>query len=348
MKNITTSICATFICLACIFPVTGAVAQSKELKLYNWFEYIPQDLLKKFETETGIKVTVDTYDSNENLLARLKSGVTGYDLAVPSDYMVEIMIQEGLLERVDASSLPNFVNVTDQMKSVPWDPKRDYSVPYQIGVTSFMVDGQVYSGDINTLKIMFDPPPELAGKINMMRDMNDVINMGLRYLGYPRCNSNPQQLKAVNDLLVASKGHWLSFNSDGAKEVLVSGDAAAGMIWNGYGLRAREERKSLRYAFPREGYSGFADNIVALKGAPNLENAKTFMNFMMAPENSAMLTNYARYMSPIKGVEPFLDELQKSAAEVNPPADAPKPEFVPSCPPDVVALYDKIWTNLLK
>lgn len=320
---------------------------SKELKLYNWFDYIPQALLDKFAAETGIVVTVDTYDSNENLLARLKSGVTGYDLAVPSDYMVEILVAENLLEQVDAASLPNFSNVIDDMKSVPWDPARAYSVPYQIGITSFMVDDNVFSGDIDTLDILFNPPPELKGRINMLRDMNDVINMALRYLGYPRCNNNPDQMREVSELLEASKANWLSFNSDGAKEALVSGDAAAGMIWNGFGLRAREERPSLRYAFPKQGYSGFADNIVVLKGAPNLDNARAFMDFMMSPENAAMLTNYARYISGIKDVDPFLDEVQKTSPEVNIPEGAPRPEFVPSCSADVVSLYDRVWTKVL-
>jgi len=182
----------------------------------------------------------------------------------------------------------------------------------------------------------------------MLKDVNDVINAGLRYLGHPRCNDDPAQLQELNELLQGAKQYWLSFNSDGAKEVLVSGDAAAGMIWNGFGMRARAERPTLKYAYPREGLTAWMDNVVVLKGAPNLENAKLFQNFLMDPENAATLTNFARYTAGVEGTEPHLDPELVSAPEVNMPADAPTPEFVPPCDENVVRLYDKIWTNLLR
>jgi spermidine/putrescine transport system substrate-binding protein len=324
-----------------------AEAEGK-LNVYNWFDYIPQELLDKFAKEHDVEVTMDTYDSNETLLARLKAGATGYDVAVPGDYMVAILIREGLLEKSEPNAMENFKNMDERWVDVYWDPGRHYSIPYQWGTTSFAVDTAVYNGEIDTLKILFEPPPELSGKINMLRDVNDVLNMGLRYLGFPRCNSDPEQLKALNDLMQKSKEHWMSFNSDGAKEVLVSGDAAAGMNWNGFAMRARLEKATLKYAFPKEGITGWMDNIVVLKGAPNLENAKKFQNFMMDPQNAAALTNFARYTAGIKGVEPYLDPELVSAPEVNPPANAPAPEFVPPCEDDTIRMYDRIWTNLLK
>jgi len=325
----------------------GPARAAGELNLYDWFDYIPQALLDRFGKENDVKVNLDTFDSNETLLARLKAGVTGYDVAVPSDYMVKILTEEGMLERVEPNTFDNFKNLPQKWIDVYWDPGRHYSAPYQWGYTTFFVDSKVYDGDINTLKVLFEPPPALAGRINMLKDTNEVLNMGLRYLGYPRCNDNPEQLKALNKLLQDSRKSWLSFNSDGSKEVLVSGDAAAGMNWNGFGLRARLERASLKVAFPREGVSLFADNLVVLKGAPHLENAKKFLNFMMDPKNAAELTNYAMYSSPIQGVEPYLSDVLKSAPEVHPPADLTL-ESVPPCPPEVVKLYDRIWTNLLK
>ena len=344
MKKLLKPLAAAAIAAAIASPAQAA----GELKLYNWFDYIPQELLDKFSKEHDVEVIQDTYDSNETLLAKLKSGVKGYDVAVPGDYMVQIMIGEDLLEKVEPNQLPNYKHVSAQWRDVPFDPGRHYSVPYQWGTTGFMVDTAVYSGDINTLGILFDTPAELKGKVNMLKDVNDVINAGLRYLGYPRCNSNKTQLKALNDLLLKAKGDWLSFNSDGAKEVLVSGDAAVGMIWNGFGMKARAEKASLKYAYPKEGMTAWMDNLVVLKGAPNIDNAKAFLNFMMAPENAAALTNYARYTAGVDGTGPYLDEELSTALELNPPADAPSPEFVPPCEPQVVKLYDRIWTNLLK
>jgi spermidine/putrescine transport system substrate-binding protein len=333
--------------MSAVFMSTTAQAAG-ELKLYNWSDYMPPALIEKFSKQYDVKVTQDSYDSNETLLAKLKSGVKGYDLAVPGDYMVAIMIKEGLLEKVEPNQFSNFPKVKKDLVNVYFDDGRHFSIPYQFGTTSFMVDTNIYKGDINTLGILFDPPAELKGKINVFRDVNDVINAGLRYLGYPRCNSNKEQLSAVNDLLLKSKKNWLSIASDGSREVLVSGDAAVGMIWNGMGLRARTEKASLQYAYPKEGMTAWADNMVVLKDAPNLENAKLFMNFMLEPENAAALTNFASYTAGVEGAEPFLDKKFIGALEMNPPAGAPKPEFVPPCEPDVVKLYDRIWTNLLK
>jgi spermidine/putrescine transport system substrate-binding protein len=328
--------------------IIGTSAQAAgQLSIYNWFDYIPQELLDKFSKEHDVEVTLDTYDSNETLLSRLKAGVTGYDIAVPGDYMVQILIQEDMLEKVQPNQMENFKHMDPQWVDVYWDPGREYSVPYQWGTTSFMVDSEVYAGNIDTLEIIFNPPQELSGKINMLKDVNDVLNMGLRYLGFARCNDNPEELKKLNELLQSGKPHWLSFNSDGAKEILVSGDAAAGMIWNGFGMRARAEKASLKYAYPKQGFTGWMDNIVVLKGAPNRENASLFVNFMLDPENAAALTNFARYTAGVKGTEPYLDAELATAPELKLP-EGTKPEFVPPCPENVVRLYDRIWTNLLK
>ena len=344
-----TKLMAAAVGLGLAVVVSGDPVQAEgKLNLYNWFEYMPQELLEKFAKEHDVEVTMDTYDSNESLLARLKAGVTGYDVAVPGDYMVAILIQESLLEKVEPNKMANFKHMDPRWIDVYFDKGREYSVPYQWGTTAFMVDTEVYKGEINTLAMLFDPPEELRGRINVLKDVNDVLNAGLRYLGYPRCNDNPEELKKLNSLLISAKDHWLSFNSDGAKEALVSGDAAVGMIWNGYGMKARAERPSLKYSYPKEGLTAWMDNLVVLKGAPNLDNAKAFLNFMMDPENAATLTNFARYTAGVQGTEPHLDAELAAAYELNPPDDAPTPEFVPPCEEKVVRLYDRIWTNLLR
>nr|WP_321400457.1 extracellular solute-binding protein [uncultured Desulfobacter sp.] len=344
MKLLGKAVAVTIIGLSCI---TSAHAAG-ELKLFNWSDYMPQELLDKFSQKYDVKVLQDTYDSNETLLAKLKSGVTGYDVAVPGDYMVAILIKEGLLEKVEPNQLSNFKNMKKELIDVYFDKGRHYSIPYQFGTTSFMVNTDVYKGDINTLGILFDTPEELKGKVNVFRDVNDVINAALRYKGFNRCNSNREELKEINDLLIKARKNWLSITSDGSREMLVSGDAAVSMLWNGMALRARMEKPSLKYAYPKEGMTAWADNMVVLKGAENIENAKLFMNFLLEPENAAALTNFAGYTAGVEGTGPYLDEKFKNALELNPPASAPQPEFVPPCDADVIRLYDRIWTNLLK
>ena len=332
----------------CALALSGAARAEGQLFIYNWFDYTPPELIEKFEQEYDVDVTLDTYDSNETLLAKLVGGGAGYDVAMPGDYMVAIMIREGLLEKVQPNQMENFRALDPRWVDVYWDPGREYSIPWQWGTTTFMVNREVYDGDIDTLATIFDPPEPLQGEINMLRDVNDVLNMGLRYLGHPRCNDNEEQLRALNELMQNSKQYWKSFNSDGAKEVLVSGDVQAGMIWNGFGMRARLEKPSLEYAYPKEGFTGWMDNIVVLKGAPNLENAKLFVNFMMEPEHAAMVSNFARYANGVLGSEKFMEPELLEAPEIVIPEGAPDPEFVPPCEDEVIRLYDRIWTNLLR
>lgn len=327
---------------------TSAAAEG-ELSIYNFFEYMPQELLDKFAAEQDVEVTMDTFDSNEAMLAALKAGRMGqYDVAVPGDYMVEILIDEGLADSFDPSDLSNFGNIKPQWVDVPFDPGRTHSIPYQWGSTAFSVNRDVYQGDIETTDIIFDPPEELAGKINVLDSQGEVLALGSMHLGIPQCTSDREQLRALNDMLQEAKANWASFGSDTSKDVLVSGDAAAGMIYNGFSAKAREEGANVEYAYPRQGYILWMDNVVLLKDAPNRENALKFMDFLLEPENAAALTNYAHYTSGVEGVEPFLDASLTAAPELNPPADAPVGTFIAVCDEATQRLYDAIWTNLKK
>lgn len=322
----------------------SAQAEGK-LNIYNWGNYTNPDMIKKFEEQYDVDVTLDGYDSNETMLAKVKEGNTGYDIVVPGDYMIAIMVGEGLLAEIKASEMENFKNIDPNWVDVYWDPGRNYSVPYQWGTTSFTVDGDVYGGDINTLGLIFDTPEELKGRINMLNDMNDVINAGLRYLGYPRCNSDSEQMKELLELLLKAKGDWRTMDYS-VIEKLTSKDVDLSQSWNGAAMRARADRPSLKYAYPKEGFTGWMDNVAVLADAPNMENAKLFVNFMMDPENAAMTSNFARYANGIIGSEQFMDAEMLEAPEIVMPTDAPVPDFVKPCDQDVVALYNKVWTRL--
>jgi spermidine/putrescine transport system substrate-binding protein len=317
-----------------------------ELKVYHWFEYMPPELVDKFEAETGIDVTIDTYDSNEAMLASLKAGRLGeYDVAVPGDYMVEIMRNQGLLDSYTPEEMPNFANIQEEWLDVPFDPGRKHSIPYQWGSTAFSVNRNVYKGDINTLAIIFNPPEELAGRINVLDSQGEVLALASMYMGIPQCTQDRDQLKGLMDMLLEAKAGWASFGSDIAKDVLVSGDAAAGMIYNGFSAKARAEGANVEYAYPKEGAVVWMDNVVLLKDAPNRENALIFMNFLLEPENAAAVTNYAAYTAGVEGTDPFLDDAIKNSPENNPPAGAAF-DFVAACDEETQRLYDTIWTNL--
>lgn len=318
------------------------------LSVYHWFEYIPQELVDKFSKEYDVKVTIDTYNSNEAMLAALKAGKLGaYDVTVPTDYMVQIMQGEGMLDTLKDGELSNKGNIAKQWLNVPFDDGRKSSIPYQIGTTAFMVNRDVFKGDISTLGIIFNPPTELKGKINVLDSQGEVLALASLYLGIPQCSADKEQLQKLNDLLIGAKPNWASFGSDVAKDVLVSGDASAGMIYNGFGAKARGENAKLEYAYPKEGYVLWMDSVVLLKNAPNRDNAIKFMNFLLEPENAAAVTNYAQYIAGVTGAEKFYSDVVKAAPELNPPASQ-KGEFVMACTQDVQANYDAIWTNLKK
>lgn len=342
MKKLLTT--AAMLCLT----ASAATAEGK-LVIYHWFEYIPQELLDKFSAETGIEVVMDTYDSNEALLASLKAGAIGtYDVAVPGDYMVQIMSNEGLLDTLADGELTNKGNIAPEWADPSFDPGRMSSIPYQWGSTSFAVSRDVFSGEIGTTDILFNPPEELSGKINMLDSQGEVLAMAALHMGIPQCSSDRDQLTALNAMLQDAKTHWASFNSDTAKEVLVSGDAAVGQIYDGFAAKARAEGANVEYAFPSQGYVVWMDNVVLLKDAPNRENAIKFMDFLLEPENIAAVSNFARYNPGLTGTAPYLDPTLAEQPEGNPPASAGPGVFIEVCDQATQEVYDQIWTNLKK
>jgi spermidine/putrescine transport system substrate-binding protein len=331
--------------MALSLAATSAMAEGRVV-IYHWFEYIPQQLLDKFTEETGIEVVMDTFDSNEAMLASLRGGGMGtYDLAVPGDYMVEIMATGGMLDTIAEGELANKGNILEEWADPSFDPGRAHSIPYQWGSTSFSVNRDIYDGEIGTTDIIFNPPEELSGRINMLDSQGEVMALASLHLGIPQCSNDREELTALNDLLQESKDGWLSFNSDTAREVLVSGDAVAGMIWNGFSARAREEGANVEYAFPEQGLIVWMDNVVLLRDAPNRENALKFMDFLLEPENKAAVTNYARYAAGIDGVDEFLDEELRTMPEQTPP-EGIHTVFVEVCDEATQQVYDTMWTNL--
>ncbi|MEM6615000.1 MAG: extracellular solute-binding protein [Pseudomonadota bacterium] len=332
--------------LALSMMASTAMAEGK-LVIYHWFEYIPQELLDKFSAESGVEVVMDTYDSNEALLAALKAGAIGtYDVAVPGDYMVQIMKNEGLLDVIADGELANKDNILPEWADPSFDPGRMHSIPYQWGSTSFAVNRDVFAGDIGTTSILFDPPEELSGKINMLDSQGEVMAMASLHMGIAQCSQDRDELRALNDMLQEAKTHWASFNSDTAKDVLVSGDAVVGQIYDGFSAKAREEGANVEYAFPKEGYVVWMDNVVLLKDAPNRDNAIKFMDFLLEPENIAAVSNFARYNAGLKGTAEFVDPTLATQPESNPTEGAGQGVFIEVCDQATQEVYDQIWTNL--
>ncbi len=329
--------------------LSGAAGAAESINLYNWSDYIAPDLLKKFEKDTGIKVNLDVYDSNESLLAKLKAGATGYDIVVPSDYMIKIMIDEKLLTKFDAPKMANFKNVMAPLDKPAFDPQRGYSAPYMWGVTGFSYDSaRVPGGKLEeSWKSFFEPPAALKGQVVALNDVNDMFVAASLYLGINQCTEDAKQGQKVLDLLTKQKPLLAMYNSDGTIERMQAKEVMVHHQWNGAAYRTKEKLKTAVFVIPKEGIPFWNDNFAIPVGAKNPEGAKKFINWMMAPENIAEASNFTGYNSAIKGADKFMTAALREDPGVN-PSDEMRKRFRPNqiCSAKAMELRNKIWTRL--
>ena len=318
------------------------------LNLYNWGDYTNPELLTKFEAETGIKVTVTDYDSNDTALAKVEAGGHGFDLVVPSANFVPIWIEKGLIQELDLTRLQNHGNIAPEWMNVEYDPGRKFTIPWQWGTTGMAVNQTVYSGDVNTSAIFLDPPPELVGKVNVTPEMNDVLALTTMYLGGKPCSEDAELMKKVRDKLLEAKPKWQSMDY-GMTEKMSTNDVMASLYWNGAMFRARLANPDVKYGYPKEGYILWMDQAALLSDAQNVDEAYKFLDFIALPENAALISAFARYANGISGSEAFMPADMKDAPEIVIPAEfKDKGVFMSTCAPKAQEYITAIWTELLK
>jgi spermidine/putrescine transport system substrate-binding protein len=333
---------------AAMLASAGMARAEGELNIFNWGNYTSPEMIKKFEDTYKVKVTVTDYDSNDTALAKVRAGGHGFDIVVPSANFMPIWINEGLLLESRPDQMENFKNVDERWVDVDWDKGRRYSVPWQWGLTGVIVDTSLYKGDINTAAIFLDPPPELVGKVNVTPEMTDVLFTTIRYMGGEWCSNDRDLLVKVRDKLLEAKPKWIAMDY-GVIEKFASRDFGAAFYWNGAAMRSREANPDVKFGYPREGFPYFMDSAAILADAKNVENAKLFLNFIMEPENAAMISAFARYANGIKGSEDYMPPEMRDAPELVVPKEFEAAgEFLTPCPPEVNDIYARIWTDVLK
>ncbi|MDR0593527.1 MAG: extracellular solute-binding protein [Bifidobacteriaceae bacterium] len=321
-------------------------ATSGELTVYTWSDYFPVELAAEFEDQTGIRVTLDYYENNEAMMTKLEaSGGGGYDIVVPSDYAVDLMVDRGQLMQINALDLPNGQNIAADFRDVHYDPGRLYSAPYLYGTTG-------YAYDASLLAEGQDPPASwmdyftvgepFAGKVGIMNDQFESVNAALRAVGAEPCTDNPEELQAASDLLASFKDKVLTISSDGILDRLGTGDNSMAMIWNGASHRATLTNPDVVYVYAAEGVGSFQDNWAVTAGAKNVDQALTFINWMLDPVNAAVAANYQGYNAAIDGVSELLEPELRANPAIVPPAGA-KIDLVPTCSTDVTNKYTQIW-----
>ncbi|RYH09176.1 extracellular solute-binding protein [Tropicimonas sp. IMCC6043] len=338
----------TLTAIALLLGGTALASAEGELQLFNWGDYTSPEMIKKFEDETGINVTITDYDSNDTAMAKIEAGGHGFDLVVPSNSWVPIFIEKGLIQELDLSKLPNHGNIAQQWLESPYDPGRKYSVPWQWGSTGIAVNKTAYDGDINTSSIFMDPPEELVGKVNVTPEMNDVMSLALWYVGGEPCTEDTEMLKKARDALMEAKPKWQSMDY-GMTEKMAANDVMASVYWNGAIFRARLKNPDVVYGYPKEGYPLWMDQVMLLSDAKNVDEAHQFLNFIMDPENAAMISSFARYANGIAGSEPFMPEDMMTAPEIVVAEEFQSSgHFLPTCSPKAQEYYTAIWTELQK
>lgn len=334
---------ALLLCLtALIFSGCGDTRPT--LHVYNWSDYIEPELITRFEKENNCRVVMDFYDSNESMYAKLKAGADGYDVVVPSSYMVNIMAQQDMLLPLDHSRIPNLIHVDPAYRKFSMDPDMTYSVPYMVGTTGigyrkdrvpdFEASWRVFSN------------PAYAGRVTLLNDMREVIGAALLSLGYSLNTTDDAELAEARDLVIAWKQNIAKFESDQYKNGLVSAEFVISQGYSGDVMQVMEESEEIVYAVPEEGTSIFSDEMVILKNAPAPDLAYAWINFMHEPDVAALNTDFVWYLAPnIAAYELMSEEIRNEPSVFLSAEIVAKSESIRDLGEDN-AKYVKIWDEI--
>lgn len=311
----------------------------KELHIYNWSDYIADDTVANFEREFGVTVTYDTYESNEEMVAKLQAGATGYDIIVPSGYILPVLTATGLIQPIDRTYLTNWGNLSPIFQNPPTDPGSEHSVPWQWGTSGIAYRTDKVPVPVDSWEVFLEPAHH--AKMTMLDDGREVIGAFLRYRGHSLNSTDPAELAAAKADAIEAKKHLKAYISAPVKAQLISGDVLIAQLWNGDTAQARLEQPNLGYVIPKEGCAIFNDSMCVPRSAPNKRAAHEWMNYILRPEVGAALSEATGYGTPNTA----------SARIMRNPVPYPTEEELKRLEYQVdlgrdTAVWDRIWTEI--
>ncbi len=318
--------------------------ESAKLYVYNWGDYIDETIVADFEKEFNCEVIYDEYATNEDMYVKIKQGGTKYDIAVPSDYMIEKMIREDMLEPIDLAKITNFSKINARFKNLAFDPGNRYSVPYMWGTMGIIYNTSMIEDEIDSWDALWDK--KYAKQILMIDSQRETLAVTLKKSGYSMNSTDPAELETAKKALLQQKPLVLAYAGDNYKDMMIGGEAAMAVAWSGDAVFMMEENEDLTYVVPKEGSNLWFDNMIIPKGAKNIALAHKFIDFMTRPDIGKRNVEYIGYSTP------NTETLALLSPDISGDTSAyPKEEVLAKCevfvdPGTAIELYNRIWTEV--
>lgn len=336
---------------ACPEPNPRLEVTSTEVNLFVWTEYIPQHTIDCFEEVYGVTVNKDEYSSNEEMYAKLSAGGANYDLVQPTDYVVALMIRQGLLQALDKSKLPILDGLDPNYLNLSFDPENQYTLPYQAGVDAIVVNTDVVETLPQTFADLWNP--EYAGRLVSLDDSRALIGITLLTLGYDVNTTDPAQLEEAKVKLAELVKGIKLFDSDSPKSALIAGDVDLGIVWTGEAMMAQRELPAIEFIYPTEGPILWQDNYAIPADAPHADAAYAWLNYSMQGDNFWRMLEEFPYTNPnlaalefAKANHPDLYEAYMNSNITNVPAEVLQSGHRIEDVGEATPLYDQVWTEV--
>lgn len=321
---------------------------TEQVIIYNWGEYIDPEVLDMFEEETGIQVTYEEFETNEIMYPKIQSGAIAYDLVCPSDYMIQKMIQNDLLQPLNFDNIPNAKNIGQVYyeKSRQFDPDNQYSIPYCWGTVGILYNTKMVEEPIDSWTVLWDT--QYKDNILMQDSVRDAFAVALKTLGYSLNSTSIHELTQAKDLLVQQKPLVQAYVIDQVRDKMIGNEAAIGVIYSGEAIYTQTENPDLAYVVPKEGSNMWIDSWVMPKNAPNKENAEKFLDFLCRPEIALMNFEYITYSTPNEKARELIEDPAIRNSEIAFPVDSilSRCETFTYLGEDADEVYNQLWREV--